>query len=98
MISPILPIGPAVLPESVSHAGSAAPAGQFQSLLRDAIEHVEQSRAVAQASTERFVNGESQDVHSLMLDIQRAELNFELFVQVRNKVTQAYQEIMRMQL
>ncbi len=45
-----------------------------------------------------FLRGESEEVHKVALDAQRAELSLEMFLQMRNKVVQAYQEIMRTQL
>ncbi len=52
----------------------------------------------ASKTVQKFVTGESEELHSVALGVQRAELEFELFLQVRNKVVQAYQEIMRMQM
>ena len=49
----------------------------------------------ANAAVGRMLDG-SGDVHEAMLGLQRAELTFQLTVQVRNKLVQAYQEIMRM--
>ena len=52
----------------------------------------------ASASVERFLSGEGEELHTPILATQRAELAFDLFLQTRNKVVSAYQEIMRMQL
>jgi flagellar hook-basal body complex protein FliE len=52
----------------------------------------------ASASVQRFLAGEGEELHSTIMATQRAELSFELFQQVRNKVVSAYQEIMRMQM
>ena len=52
----------------------------------------------ASASVERFLSGDGEDLHTTVLATQRAELAFEMFQQVRNKVVNAYQEIMRMQM
>ena len=52
----------------------------------------------ASASVERFLSGEGEELHTTVLATQQAELSFELFMQARNKVVSAYQEIMRMQL
>ena len=41
---------------------------------------------------------QSEELHATALAVQRAELAFDLFLQARNKVVQAYQEIMRMQV
>ena len=47
---------------------------------------------------ERFLAGDSEELHTTILATQRAELAFEMFLQTRNKVVGAYQEIMRMQM
>ena len=44
------------------------------------------------------MSGEGVDLHSTILASQRAELEFQMFMQVRNKVVSAYQEVMKMQL
>ncbi len=59
---------------------------------------MEQTRNEAAQSVENFLSGEGEELHTTVLATQRAELSFELGLQVRNKVVQAYQEIMRMQL
>jgi flagellar hook-basal body complex protein FliE len=73
-------------------------AASFQSMLQSAIERVESSRTAASDAVEKFVSGQDQDLHTTILATQRASLDFELLLQVRNKVVQSYQEIMRMQL
>ena len=52
----------------------------------------------ANKAIEDFLSGNTEDVHSTVLATQRADLTFEMFMQVRNKVISAYQEIMRMQV
>ena len=49
-------------------------------------------------SVERFLSGEGEELHTTILATQQAELSFDLFLQARNKVVSAYQEIMRMQM
>lgn len=71
---------------------------EFRSLLEGAIERVENSRASTEQSVNNFLTGDGEELHSVILNTQRAELELELFLQVRNKVVQAYQEIMRMQI
>jgi flagellar hook-basal body complex protein FliE len=70
----------------------------FQALLNQSISSVEQTRANAETSVDRFLSGEGEELHRVALATQQAELSFELFMQVRNKVVQAYQEMMRMQV
>jgi flagellar hook-basal body complex protein FliE len=78
---------------------SAAPAGgSFQSALQNAIQSVETSSAQAGAAASDYLAGGNQEIHSMVLASQNADLNFEMFLQVRNKVVAAYEEIMRMQV
>jgi flagellar hook-basal body complex protein FliE len=72
--------------------------GEFASLLAGAVERVDQYRTQATQAVDNLITGETGELHSVALAAQRAELAFELGLQVRNKVVQAYQEIMRMQL
>ena len=91
--TPVLPVQPLA-----PRGGGAAKPGEFQSLLADAVQRVEQYRADATLSTERFLAGDGEDLHQVALATQKAELAFEYFLQARNKVVQAYQEVMRMQV
>jgi flagellar hook-basal body complex protein FliE len=83
-----------VLPEPIRiHQG---PKADFAGLLKEAIERVEGLRRNADESVMKLLAGENEEVHQTVLAVQQAELAFELFLEVRNKVVQAYQEIMRM--
>jgi flagellar hook-basal body complex protein FliE len=64
--------------------------------LNNAIGEVENTRSDAAKSVEHFLSGTGEDLHSTILATQRAELEFQMFMQVRNKVVSAYQEIMKM--
>ncbi|MCS6954411.1 MAG: flagellar hook-basal body complex protein FliE [Bryobacterales bacterium] len=82
-----------------SQVGRAAGAeADFRQLLERAVGAVEAVRGQAHAEIERFLAGEGGELHAVALAVERAELAFELFLEVRNKVVQAYQEIMRMQI
>jgi flagellar hook-basal body complex protein FliE len=92
------PVGNIAAPEPIRVPGATSKPGAFQEVLGSAIRHVEQSRDGASQAVERFLSGEGQELHAAVLAAQRAELALDLFLQVRNKVVQAYQEIMRMQV
>jgi flagellar hook-basal body complex protein FliE len=98
MTLPVTPIRPIVAPELARVGGAASGAADFRSVLQSAVDGVENFQAQAGQSVERFLSGESEELHATALAVQRAELSFELFIQTRNKVVQAYQEIMRMQM
>jgi flagellar hook-basal body complex protein FliE len=97
MPAPISGISGAQLPQAPS-LETRAPAGAFQEVLASAVRNVESFGQTASASVEQFLSGEGGELHSTILATQRAELSFELFLQMRNKVVSAYQEIMRMQV
>ncbi len=67
-------------------------------MLEGIIGGVEKSQAQAHQAVDNFLTGGNQELHSVALATQRSSLEFELFLQVRNKVVAAYQEIMRMQV
>jgi flagellar hook-basal body complex protein FliE len=88
-----LQVAPLLAPGSASGAG-----GAFQNLLSEAMNHVEQFQQNSQSSIDRFLSGEDEEVHTVALATQQTELAFDLFLQVRNKVISAYQEVMKMQI
>ena len=90
-ISPITPPSPIGAPHK--SAGE-----EFQSVFTDAVQRVEQFRLDAEQASGGFMRGEDVELHQVVLAGQRADVAFEMFLGVRNKVVSAYQEIMRMQL
>jgi len=95
---PISPIRPAALPAIEPLAPSKSSGGGFQAMLSEAMGHVEQFQQNSQNAIGKFLSGEDEEVHKVALATQQAELSFDLFLQVRNKVISAYQEVMRMQM
>jgi flagellar hook-basal body complex protein FliE len=93
-ISPISSI-PVVQPAAVP---AGARPGGFGAVLETAINSVENVRREGTETVEKFLAGEGGELHTTVLATQRAELSFQLFLQARNKVVDAYQEIMRMQM
>jgi len=96
-ISPIrsIPLSGADLPRT---GGVSSGPEDFQSALAAAIGGVEKLHNQAGRTVESFLAGEGGEVHTVALATQRAELAFETFLQIRNKVVSAYQSIMQMQV
>jgi flagellar hook-basal body complex protein FliE len=94
----IPPISAPTLPSSIQPAGQSPSGGGFQDMFTGAIGQVESMRQQASATVEQFLSGEGDDLHTVALATQKADLAFEMFQQVRNKVVSAYQEIMKMQV
>lgn len=91
------PIAGAPRPESLAlpDAGRAA-GGAFGQVFRDALASVGRYEAGSQAAVDRFLNGEDEEIHRVVAAAQQADIAFQLFLGVRNKVVEAYQEVMRM--
>jgi flagellar hook-basal body complex protein FliE len=71
--------------------------GSFGNMLKDAIQQVNNLEQGSQGELQKFMNNES-DLHSVMLALEKADLSFQVMMQVRNKIVSAYQEIMRTQV
>jgi len=81
---------------SGSGAGiGGGPAGDtdFMSTLRNAMDQVGELQSEADGKVAQLLTGNGQDVHSTMIAVQKANLAFEMMVQVRNKIVQAYQQV-----
>lgn len=84
--------------------GGSAPIGgdaggfetPFATTMRDALQQVNQSQAVAADAASAYDAGETTDIAAVMLAKQRASVGFEATLQVRNKLLSAYENIMNM--
>ncbi len=81
--------------ESVSPSGGAADQGSFSDSLVGLLNAVDRTAGEANSAIAGMVKGTG-DVHEAMIALQRAETSLQITVQVRNKLVQAYQDIMRM--
>ena len=70
----------------------------FSDVLHAAYTRAENSGAQAAQMLESFISGDRDDLHTVAMAGQKAGLEFDMMLQVRNKLVQAYQEVMRMQL
>lgn len=96
-ISSITPVTPVAFPDKISGASSGQ-GGSFASALDSAIEGIEKPGRDANRAIQNFLSGENEELHTVALATQRAEMAFNLGLQVRNKIVSAYQEVMKMQL
>ena len=73
------------------------PGGSFGNLLKDAVQQMNDVEKNSQGELQKFLSNES-DLHSVMISLEKADLSFQMMMQVRNKIVQAYQEIMKSQV
>ncbi|HSW40582.1 MAG TPA: flagellar hook-basal body complex protein FliE [Acidobacteriota bacterium] len=83
---------------SLQKPDAEKPAGGFGEILKDAISTVNELQKESSHEIQKLMTGESRDLHSTVIAMQKADLSFQMMMQVRNKIVQAYQEIMRMQV
>ncbi|HUB83526.1 MAG TPA: flagellar hook-basal body complex protein FliE [Bryobacteraceae bacterium] len=98
MPSAIAPISSPALPSSVRPAGESPAGDGFPDIFSSAVGQVESLQQNAYSEVEKFLSSDGEDLHTVALATQEADLAFEMFQAVRNKVVSAYQEIMKMQM
>jgi flagellar hook-basal body complex protein FliE len=76
----------------------AAQGGSFGKLLEDSISQVQSLQKDADKAIESLATGGPATLHDTMLALQKADLSFRLMMQVRNKIVEAYHEVLRMQV
>jgi flagellar hook-basal body complex protein FliE len=92
-ISPNLQVSEIRKPNSSEKSGSG-----FGEVLKDAISTVNALQKQSDQEIQKLMTGESQDLSTAVIAMQKADLSFQMMMQVRNKIVQAYQEIMRTQI
>ena len=78
--------------------GKAEDGASFGDVLKNAISTANELQKQSDTEIQKLMTGETQDLHTTMIAVQKADLSFQMMMQVRNKIVQAYQEIMRMQV
>lgn len=71
---------------------------KFSSILSDALNKVNDLQIESDKATTSFLSGETDNIHNVMITASKANLALQMTIQVRNKVMDAYNEIMNMQV
>jgi flagellar hook-basal body complex protein FliE len=74
------------------------PKTSFVSLVDKTLAETERLQNAADGMVRSMATGEITDVHQVMLAMNRADLSFRMMLEVRNKLMEAYQEVMRLQV
>jgi flagellar hook-basal body complex protein FliE len=69
----------------------------FGDVLKSAVHSVDQVNDSASAQVSNLLQGGNSDVNSVMISVEKADVSFQLMMQVRNKIVSAYQDIEKMQ-
>lgn len=71
---------------------------RFSDQLKELLYSVNQKQSVASDKVGEVVTGESEDLHNAMIALEEASVSFQLMLEIRNKMLEAYQEINRMNI
>ena len=93
----ILPADLAAAARSASSSRPEAAAGDFLNVLRESMDAVEGAQGAAEKQVAELLSGQGADLHTALIAVEKADLSFQLMMQVRNKIVQAYQQIANMQ-
>jgi flagellar hook-basal body complex protein FliE len=90
----IPPVQDIALAQPAERTGS----GDFAAWMANELSTVNDKILKADTMLQRLATGEVDNLHQVMANIEEAKLSFQLLVQVRNKLLEAYQDILRMQV
>lgn len=93
----ITPSSPLPLRQPDTSSVSKAKEG-FGEVLSQTIKEVNQNQINGDVATDKLQTGEAKHLHEVMISMEQADISLRMLVQMRNKVLQAYDEIMRMQI
>jgi flagellar hook-basal body complex protein FliE len=85
-------------PPPITGTGASAPAEPFGQVLDGLVGFVDSKQDAAAAITQRALLGDGAQLHQSVIAMQEASVAFTLMVEVRNKLVESYQELMRMQV
>jgi len=83
-------------PLRVNNNELTSASGSFADILTESMSTAQVTDFIDKGSTLELMMGEADDFAGLMIDMQKAELSLNLALQIRNKVIDAYNEVMRM--
>jgi len=86
------------LAASSSGIGATQTGGSFQNLLTNFVSEVNDKQNAANDAITGLMSGKNVSLHQAMISSEEASVSFSMMVEVRNKLLDSYQELMRMQI
>lgn len=94
-----VPAGPPALDATqIGAAPDGAAAGAFARLMQSQLGELNASMGAAETAMSDLAAGKAVELHDVMIALERARISVQTFIQVRNKLVESYQDVMRMQL
>lgn len=103
-IPPVAPIAELSVASAIDLSKSLPPLAAnvttpaFGQLVTQGIEQVNSQLQASQVDLQSLASGEVRDLHNVMIKLEESRLSFQLMLQVRNRLLESYQEVMRMQV
>ncbi len=91
-LAKLSPTAPPQIPDQTQ------PVGSFQNLLSGFVNEVSQKQFAAGEAVNGLLSGKNVSLHQTMISMEEASVSFQLMVEVRNKLLDSYQELMRMSI
>jgi len=89
-------------PLDLSVAGRAMSVGPaadgFSGMVAQGLEQVNRQLKLSETGVQQLALGDSSNLHHLMIQLEESRTSFQLMMQARNRLLEAYQEVMRMQI
>jgi flagellar hook-basal body complex protein FliE len=82
---------------SVNQSVKKQNGSEFSKVLSDALKSVNEQQKNVEKMADDFAMGKVSNIHELIVEAEKASISLRLTVEVRNKIVEAYREIMRMQ-
>jgi flagellar hook-basal body complex protein FliE len=76
---------------------SGGSSGEFGATLKNALTKVDELQQNSDSAATQLLQGDRQDIHNVMIAVEKADVAFQLMMQVRNKIVNAYQEVSKLQ-
>ena len=86
------------LPLSAEKRASDSQGPSFDQVLQESLQTVDHLQKEADQAMQRLAVDGGMNLHKTMIAVEKADLSFRLMMQIRNKIVEAYQEVMRMQV
>lgn len=86
------------LSSATGNANGATNAVGFSELVSKGLEQVNQQLLISQTDLQNLAVGNVQNLHQIMIRLEESKLSFQLMMQVRSRLLEAYQDVMKMQL
>ncbi len=96
-LTPLAPL-PRLQPSLPPTGAEPVAAGGFAAVLNQVLAGNQQANATADAAIQALATGQAQDVHSVALAVAQADLSFRMILELRNRLSDAFQEVTRMQV